>query len=181
MTKTKAELQPFLRPMAASSVVAELCRRLAEQRHVAATGQWGSCALVLAAIAQQKLNRPMLILTAHLDEADDAIDQLSFFRPGVYARLYPAFEVLPGESNISHELAAQRLELLVDLASGTDTSGTPPPRPLPHFVVAPVQALMQPSPGRELLQDLVLVRPRRPNPRPRQAHPLALRPRLHPP
>src|SRR3954470_10075455 len=96
---TVPDLQPFLTPIAQSPIVAELCRRLADERHVAATGQWGSCALVLAAIAQKKLNRPVLILTAHLDEADDAVDQLNFFRPGVDARLYPAFEVLPGESN----------------------------------------------------------------------------------
>ncbi len=145
----RAALQPFLAPIANSPIVAELSRRLAEQRHVAATGQWGSCALVLAAIVQQQLNRPILILTAHLDEADDALDQLLFFRPGIDARMYPAFEVLPGESNLSHELAAQRLELLVDLAK---QGGSPP-----QFIVAPIQALMQPSPGRELLSDLVNV------------------------
>src|SRR5262249_27356194 len=71
-----------------------------------------------------------------------------FFCPGSTVRLYPAFEVLPGESNISHELASQRLELLVDLAKN--------PAALPDFIVAPIQALMQPSPGRELLKDLVL-------------------------
>src|SRR4051812_40826686 len=76
------KLQPFLTPIAQSPIVAELCRRLADTRHVAATGQWGSCALVLAAVAQQKLNRPILIITAHLDEADDAIDQLLFLHPG---------------------------------------------------------------------------------------------------
>src|SRR5690348_15776155 len=102
-------LQSFLAPIEQSPVMAELCRRLDEHNHAAATGQWGSCAIALAAIVQKKLNRPLLMLTAHLDEADDAVDQLLFFRPGSDARLYPAFEVLPGESNISDELAAQRL------------------------------------------------------------------------
>ncbi len=74
-------------------------------------------------------------------------------------RLYPAFEVLPGESNVSHELASQRLELLVDLAKGN--GGSEPGRDdgTPNFsdtiFVAPVQALMQPSPGCELLKELV--------------------------
>ncbi|HVX83238.1 MAG TPA: transcription-repair coupling factor [Phycisphaerae bacterium] len=157
-TQAGGELQSFLSPLAESAVTAELIRRLREGRHVAATGQWGSCALALAAIAQKRMNRPVLILTAHLDEADDAIDQLSFFRRGdgsapgagaVDVRMYPAFEVLPGESNISHELAVQRLELLTDLAAGD------PQRARPDFVVAPVQAVMQPSPGRELLKELV--------------------------
>ena len=94
----------------------------------------------------------MLVVTAHLDEADDAVDQLHFFRrPGLGeaadVRLYPAFEVLPGESNLSHELAAQRLELLTDLQFPSSNS--------PAFIVAPVQALMQPSPGKDLLAELV--------------------------
>ena len=80
-------LQDFLEPMATSQVVAELARRLQEDKHVAATGQWGSCALVLAAIVQKRVGRPMLILTAHLDEADDAVDQLNFFYPGSNVRL----------------------------------------------------------------------------------------------
>ena len=86
MTRSDAVLQGFLSPLDKSPVVAELCRRLAEQNHAAATGQWGSCAIALAAIVQKKLNRPLLILTAHLDEADDAADQLLFFRPGSDAR-----------------------------------------------------------------------------------------------
>jgi hypothetical protein len=139
-------LQPFLDPIANSPIVAEMAQRLIDQRHVAATGQWGSCALVLAAILQKRLNRPMLIITAHLDEADDAVDQLNFFHPSALTRLYPAFEVLPGESNISHELASQRLELLVDLNAAS----------VPQFVVAPIQALMQPSPNKNLLTDLVI-------------------------
>jgi transcription-repair coupling factor (superfamily II helicase) len=150
------ELQSFLAPIAQSQVLAEILRRLTDSRHVAATGQWGSCALALAAIVQKQMRRPMLILTAHLDEADDAVDQLSFFRRGggshaavADVRLYPAFEVLPGESNISHELAAQRLELLTDLISGDAQ------RARPDFVVAPIQAVMQPSPGKSLLADLV--------------------------
>lgn len=145
MAEKTGELQDFLRPIAESAVVAEICARLT-QGHAAATGQWGSCALALAAVVQKKLGRPLLVVTAHLDEADDAVDQITFFRPGCDARLYPAFEVLPGESNVSDELAAQRLELLVDLAAGDK----------PQVVVAPVQSLMQPSPGRELLTDLVL-------------------------
>jgi len=146
MPEKTGELQPFLQPIEQSAAVAELCHRLTENRHAAATGQWGSCALALAAVVQKKLARPLLVITAHLDEADDAVDQLTFFRPGSDARLYPAFEVLPGESNVSDELAAQRLELLVDLAAGDK----------PQIVVAPVQSLMQPSPNRDLLKDLVL-------------------------
>jgi len=159
------QLPSFLAALEKSSIVAELCQRLTGERHVAATGQWGSCALVLAAIVQKKLGRPMLIVTAHLDEADDAYDQLEFFRPAAATRLYPAFEVLPGESNLSLELASQRLELLAALAEGENSSGAATHAPdgapapsgawhpamSPSFIIAPIQALMQPSPNKELL------------------------------
>ncbi len=166
MMTSLIELQGFLEPMDRSPIVAELCRRLESERHVAATGQWGSCALVLAAIVQRRMNRPMLIVTAHLDEADDAVDQLHFFRKGKISggqstgeasdvRLYPAFEVLPGESNVSHELASQRLELLVDLAQSVGGADEAKGVFNDSIFVAPVQSLMQPSPGQELLKELV--------------------------
>ena len=81
MAHSSTPLQGFLSQIEQSPIVADLCRRLAEQSHVAATGQWGSCANVLAATVQKKLGRPLLILTAHLDESDDALDQLLFFHP----------------------------------------------------------------------------------------------------
>jgi transcription-repair coupling factor (superfamily II helicase) len=135
------DIPDVLRAMAESSVIARIAAQMTEQRYVRATGQWGSCALVIAALIQERLGRPMLILTAHLDEADDAVDQLEFFRPGTVVRLFPAFEVLPGESNVSPELSTQRLTLLSSLASGD----------VPNFIVAPVQAVMQPCPNKDLL------------------------------
>ncbi len=146
----EAENHGFLDSIFASPVTAEICRRLSETRHVAATGQWGSCALALAAVVQKKLNRPMVIITAHLDEADDAIDQLSFFRKECRVEVFPAFEVLPGESNVSHELAAQRLEVLHALAGQGGA-------PKIDFVIAPIQALMQPSPNRDLLKEQMMI------------------------
>ncbi|HMD55131.1 MAG TPA: hypothetical protein VKJ65_11330, partial [Phycisphaerae bacterium] len=135
-----------LRAMAESSVIARISAQLTEDRHVRATGQWGSCALVIAALVQAQLGRPMLILTAHLDEADDAVDQLEFFRPGAAVPLFPAFEVLPGESNISPELSAERLTLLSNLNAGQ----------VPDFIVAPVQAVMQPCPDKDLLAEQLI-------------------------
>ncbi len=135
----------FLESMEHSPILADMVERLRTQRHVAATGQWGSAALVLAALVQQAMRRPVLVIAAHLDEADDAADMLSFFSGGKPARLYPAFEVLPGESNVSHELSAQRLDLLADLQHV--------PAGELGFIVAPIQALMQPSPNKELLRD----------------------------
>ncbi len=132
-----------------SPVAQRLADELTTRGHTAATGQWGSCALVLAAAVRAKLGRPMLIITGHLDEADDAIDQLAFFDPKMKPELFPAYEVLPGETNTSQELSAQRLGLLADLAA----------KNIPNLIVAPVQAIMQPCPNGELLdQQLVTLR-----------------------
>ena len=142
-------LPEFLADIAASPVVNELISRLTgPRRHAPATGQWGSCALALAAIVQHKLRRPMLVLTAHLDDADDALSQLQFFRQGCEAALFPAYEVLPGESNVSQELVCDRLELLNRLAAENNAGQ-------PSFIVAPVQAIMQPCPDRELAARLI--------------------------
>ena len=137
----KSVLSDVLRGMAESPVIARMVDELSRNRYVGATGQWGSCALATAAAAQAHMHRSVLIVTAHLDDADDAIDQLEFFRPGCTARLFPAFEVLPGESSISHELIAERLALLADIGSVKSAD----------FYVAPIQALMQPCPNPQLL------------------------------
>ena len=59
-----------LRGVYKSAVLARIADDLVNQRHVCATGQWGSCALLLAAAVQQRLRRPVLVVQAHLDEAD---------------------------------------------------------------------------------------------------------------
>ena len=139
-----------LRGMAESPVIVRMVEELSRNRYVGATGQWGSCALVVAALVQAQMRRPVLIIAAHLDDAEEAIDQLEFFRPGCSARLFPAFEVLPGESSISHELVAERLTLLADIGAGK----------LADFYVAPIQALMQPCPNPDLLaQQLISIAP----------------------
>src|SRR5262249_45688044 len=98
---------------------------------------------------------PMLVVTAHLDETDDGQDQLEFFRPDATVKVFPAYEVLPGESNISHELAAQRLELLAQLAERGETRA--PGGGGVGVIVAAIQALMQPSTNRELLSEQLRV------------------------
>ena len=135
-----------LRGVYESAVLARIADELVAHRHVGATGQWGSCALLLAAGVQRRLNRPVLVVHAHLDEADDALEQLAYFRPDARSELFPAHEVLPGESNLSQELAAQRLELAADLGGSR----------CPQFLLAPIQALMQPCPNESLLAEQIV-------------------------
>jgi transcription-repair coupling factor (superfamily II helicase) len=140
----------FLLPIAQSSAAEQIASSISTGRVMTIGSAAGSSALALAASVGMQTRRPMLIVTAHLDEADDAVDQLELFAPGAQAKLFPALEVLPGESNVSPELSAQRLGVLAELKSNRRAD----------FYVAPVQALMQSVPTRESLEDqLRILRP----------------------
>ena len=55
----------------------ELTRLLARGTGaVAAEGLWGSSAPILAALSAERLRRPLLLVTAHSDEADDIRDDI---------------------------------------------------------------------------------------------------------
>lgn len=130
---------------------------------LAAHGLWGSCAPILAGLTAQQLHRPLLFVTAHNDQADEARDDLETLvahradgagnrseldqrpqsarddepqrdSPGV--ELLPAWETLPGEGAGSGEINTERTRLCEILRRGE--------RPI---IVAPIQALMQPVPA----------------------------------
>jgi len=75
-----------------------------------AEGLWGSFAPLLAGRIAAVLNRPLLYVTAHLEQADEARDDLELFsaRP---AEVFSAWEALPGEGAARDEIAAERLRL----------------------------------------------------------------------
>ncbi len=90
--------------------------------------------------------RPVLLVVAHLDDADDAMDDLVIFGQAGFelsSRRFGALEVLPGETSVSIELLAERLSLVSELAQGR-VSG-------PGVIVAPIAALMQAAPKPETL------------------------------
>ncbi len=87
---------------------------------------------------------PILLVTAHIDDADEAVEELGGM--GIAARLFPALEVLPGETGVNPELLGQRLELVRLLIDDA-----PPP-----VIVAPIHALMQAVPEAGRLGSLCL-------------------------
>ena len=116
-----------------------LATRIAAGGQLSGRGLVGSSAVVLAAALARRCGRPMLLVVAHIDEADEAADEFESF--GIRAVKFPAMEVLPGETGVSPELLAERLTLLRLLADGA-----PPP-----VIVAPIHGLMQMVPqGAEL-------------------------------
>ncbi len=105
-------------------------------------GSRGSSATLTAGALSLKLGRLVVLVVAHLDEAYDALDDLALFADAgraLDACRFGALEVLPGESNVSLELLAERLAVVGRLVEGD----------VPDVIVAPVQALMQavPEPG----------------------------------
>ncbi|MFN0131321.1 MAG: transcription-repair coupling factor [Phycisphaerales bacterium] len=125
----------LIRTIADLPAVQSLTDALGKRAHVVATGACGSSThLVAAALA---FNRPVLLVLAHVDDADAAADELADRR---VVRL-PGLEVLPGESNVSAELFAERLAAVRAVIAWRESD--------PGVIIAPIQALMQavPSPG----------------------------------
>ncbi len=156
-----------------SSIVQALGRRTAAASELAsaappplaANGLWGSSAPLLAAALARELRRPLLYITAHLQQADNARDDLETALGGD-VELLPAWEALPGEGERADEIAEERARLC-ELLRCTDRCRNEPaaarrnpsrgaPRPesadsTPTCLVSPIQALMQPVPGPVLL------------------------------
>jgi len=137
-------------------LVSELARLLEGGAGVAAAeGLWGSSAPILAAIVAERLARPLLLITAHVDEADDVRDDIQT-ATGVAPDLLPQLDTLPSESVGPDELADERLRLCLHLMDHAPARGSQGPgnEPLdrgvgsthPTCIVAPIYALMQPVP-----------------------------------
>ncbi len=136
-------------PIRNDARVAELCQAIrARTGPVVVDGLWGSAAPILAGVASQRLGRPLLLICAHPDEADEARDDLETAL-GQPPDLLPQLETLPGESDQPDELAAERLRLCMLLA---DASYAAPGADTPR-IVASIHALMQPVPSSAAIAD----------------------------
>lgn len=134
---------------------AELARHVeGSQRVASAVGLWGSSAPILAGTLARTLHRPLLYVAAHLEEADEARDDLEL-AVGTSGELFTAWEALPGEGPAGNEIAAERLRLCALLKDhggrlpGADGGAS--------IVVAPIQGLMQPVPTVAALEANSLV------------------------
>jgi len=115
-----------------------------------ADGSRGSSTALMAGALSLHSRRPVLLVVAHLDEADDAVDDLSLFAEAGHdleVQRFGALEVLPGESGVNLELLAERLGVVESL--GRARRGA-------WVIVAPVQALMQGVPRPEAVSQLTL-------------------------
>ncbi len=159
--------------IAADPQLREFVARLSDPQGVVhASGLWGSAAPLATAVAVRGRRRTVLYVTAHLEEADRARDDLELFL-GEPCLLFPAWEAIPGEGASSGEIEAERLRLCAALRESERRAepglhsgpgrAEPALHPLrkrttmgvvvdgPLVMVAPVQALMQPVPRAESL------------------------------
>jgi transcription-repair coupling factor (superfamily II helicase) len=135
---------PHLNLLRHDPAVRALADQLASGRHASALGSAGSSTSLVASAIASLTDRPVLLLVAHLDDADEAVDELT--AAGVDAARFPALEFLPGETSVSLELFAERLSIVRRLASAN----------LPSVLLCPVQALMQAVPDPARLDSLII-------------------------
>jgi transcription-repair coupling factor (superfamily II helicase) len=126
-------------------VASRLIRRIEAGGGVSTRGLIGSSTVVLTAALSRSIARPILLVVGHLDEADEAVDELEAL--GVAAVRFPALEQLPGETSPSLDLLSERLTLVHRLTE----------KNVPAVTVAPIHALMQPVPAAAQLRELLRV------------------------
>jgi transcription-repair coupling factor (superfamily II helicase) len=128
--------------------VASLARALDTGTSSAGVGSSGSSNALLGAAFAVITERPVVLVVAHLDDADECVEE--FTSVNIPAMRFPALEVLPGESGVSLDLFAERLGVQRRiLATSADGAVTP-------ILVAPIQALMQGVPAAGRLDELAL-------------------------
>ncbi|VAX41995.1 Transcription-repair coupling factor [hydrothermal vent metagenome] len=137
----------WLDAMASDEAVAGLARALTEGRRAVVTGAAGSSTSILAGLLARSLAHPVVLVVAHIDEADDALDELTTL--GLPALRLPALEVLPGETDIALDLFAERIAVQRAVMAMEDSGCCDAP-----VLITPIQALMQGVPAPDRLPQL---------------------------
>src|SRR3954447_9721377 len=118
----------------------EVLAALKNGRSATIDGAWGSAGPLAAAALGLHAPRTLVIVLAHVGDVDDFRDDVATFA-GVAPEVLPAWDNLPREASAGDEVFGRRIRAVKRL-------GGPTP---PRFVVAPLQALLQPVPTPELL------------------------------
>jgi len=166
-----SSVHPWLDQLIGSTALTALTRKLIAEGHVMADGAWGSSTTLIAGAVALRTQRPVLLVVAHLDDADDAIGDLELFTESGYAlptQRFGALEVLPGETAVSLELLAERISVVEKLSKIADSDSNPKSeisnlksqisnsKSQPSILVAPIQALMQSVPEPSTLSEFSL-------------------------
>ncbi len=141
-------------PLWQDTAVERVCRLLGGDSEkapaVKADGTWGSYAPLLAAHIHKTLGRPVLYICPHIDDADNAADDLHVFT-GRHVPTFPVWEGPPGQADATDEIGAQRLRLAMWLGRMRQSGQAEP------FILATcIQALNQPAARLETLSEQAL-------------------------
>jgi transcription-repair coupling factor (superfamily II helicase) len=125
-----------------AQIVDYLRRHKPEDPPLAVDGTWGSFARLLAVHLQNELQRPILFISPHIDDADDAGDDLQVFS-GRPVETFGVWEGQETRPDATDEIGAQRLRLALNLARHCGSSAPP------FLITTSIQALHQPVPKAE--------------------------------
>jgi transcription-repair coupling factor (superfamily II helicase) len=135
-----------IRRLLAAPELVSLAHAVRDHSAVSCSGLWGSSVAATVAALTFELNRPVLLVCGHLDEADDLADDVELFT-GERPECLPAIEVAGSLGRVSEEQVSNRLRIVSRLASG---KGEPN-----RVLITSIQALMQAVPARSDLQHVV--------------------------
>ncbi len=125
---------------------------------VKVAGTWGSFARLLAAYLSKHLSRPILYVCPHIDDADNAVDDLQTFGADD-VQLLAAWEGEEAKADATDETRAERLKVVACLSSLSSTSlGTGVSRAQNDklIIASSIQAICQPIPKPQLLDECSL-------------------------
>ena len=125
----------------------DLAEKLRQSSAISVSGLWGSSVAAVLAVLRKQLDRPILLVCGHVDEADDLADDVELFsrtRPQVL----PALELAGTLGRASEEQVSNRMRLVARYAAGTDPE-------VSGVLVASIQSLMQSVPSRKQLDYLI--------------------------
>jgi len=150
-----------------SQIISRLTPAKADEGVVKVEGTWGSFARLLAAHISEKLERPILYICPHIDDADKAADDLHTFS----GRRIEPFAAWEGEEDLADatdEIRTERLKFVSRLSSilrsSPDLSGATAkdeslasrPDRDKFIIPASIQSLCQPIPKPKVLQESCL-------------------------
>ena len=99
---------------------------------------------MMASALSKQIHRPILIVCAHLDEAEDIFAEIGSVSDCSRV-VFPALELSPGESSVSAELFSLRSLIISQIEA----------KQSPDILIAPIASLMQPVPNASRVQELV--------------------------
>jgi transcription-repair coupling factor (superfamily II helicase) len=144
--------------------VAEIVSRLKSTKPgdgmVNVEGTWGSFARLLAAYVEQETNRPILYVRPHIDDSDQAADDLQTFGCGG-VDTFGAWEGEEDLADATDEIRAERLRV-VSKVSGLMESAAPigttrkKEQGNQFVITSPIQALCQPVPKPQAIEQSCL-------------------------